>query len=140
MISIGYSLDMLIPENNAINLRRIPIREGSRRSGFMSCFTTQGHENPVWMISSNSFSSGPLMNNGTVMMVLGGVNVTVTIDRISLYESSILIDATGANFTSNLTCQSQNNTSVQYTVIITTSKNVLFLYCRLFMCIECLVK
>ena len=131
VISIGYFLDLIIPENNVINLMAIRRRGGSRHTGLISCFTTQGHENPVWMISSDDFSSGPLMNNGTVVMELGGVNVTITIDRISLYESEISIDANSTDFTSNLTCQSQNNPSVRYTVIVTTSENILFLYCRL---------
>ena len=131
VISIGYSLDLIIPENNVINLMAIRRRGESRHTGLISCFTTQGHENPVWMISSDDFSSGPLMNNGTVVMELGGVNVTITIDRISLYESEISIDANSTDFTSNLTCQSQNNPSVRYTVIVTTSENILFLYCRL---------
>ena len=125
MISIGYSLDLLIPENNVINLMEIRRREGG---GFISCFTTQGHENPTWVIYGNDFSSGPLANSGIVTMTLGGVNVTITINRISLYESEIFIDSNGADFTSNLTCQSQNNSSVQYTVIVTTSKNISFVH------------
>ena len=123
VISIGYSLDRLIPEHNAINLMEIHRRE---EGGFISCFTTQGHENPGWVISGNDFSSGSLTNSGTVTMVLGGVNVTIIINRISLYESEIFIDANGADFTSNLTCQSQTNPSISYTVIVTTSKNILF--------------
>ena len=129
VVSIGYSPYLLIPENNVINLRRDTIIIGSRRRkrqrpDFISCFTTQGHENPFWVISNNEFSSGPLMNNGTITVAHGDGSVTIVINKISLYQSEIYIDASDANFTGNLTCQSQNNSEAQYTVIITTSKNI----------------
>ena len=123
IISVGYSLDMIIPESSVINLG-VFNRGGSRYRDFISCFTTQGFENPVWVITDNGFSSGPLMMNRTIM--LGGRNVSITIQRVSLYQSDIDIDANGAQFTGNLTCRSQNNPQAQYTVVITTSKRVPF--------------
>jgi len=123
-INIGYSPDVLIPENNAVNLKVIVNSLRIRRGGFeyipiLSCFTTQGYENPVWIISNNEFSTGSLNNNGTV--TLPGGDITITIINISIYHSQIYIDAADTNFTGNLICQSQNNPGVQYRIIITTS-------------------
>ena len=128
IINIGYSSDALIPENNVINLNRNIINNrnlSEPRSIF--CFTTRGHENPFWMVSNDDFSSGPLMNTGEIRMTaLGGGNIITETIRHSLYWSEIYIDADSVNFTANLTCQS-NNSEVQHTVIVTTSKSVLLI-------------
>ena len=97
--------------------------EGSQHHVNLSCYTTQGYENPVWMISSNNFSSRTLKESGTFAPLPGGGNITVI--RRSLYQSEILVEISNAEFTGNLICHSQNNTKVQYTVVITTSKFVL---------------
>ena len=120
MINIGYSPESLIPENNVINLMAI----GEKR--YISCFTTQSYENPVWMISSDNFSTDVLPNNGTMVKSFGGINFTITIVKISLYQSDISIDTNGIEFTGNLTCLSQSNLQARYSVIITTSKSVTF--------------
>lgn len=120
VISIGYDPELIIAENNVINLKETFTRPRSPR-GFppiLSCFTTRGYENPIWMISSNQFSTGPLMNDEAIP--LGNGSVIITINRVSIYHSQIYINATDVEFTGNLTCQSQNNSKVQYTVIITT--------------------
>ena len=75
------------------------------------------------MISSNNFSSRTLKESGTFAPLPGGGNITVI--RRSLYQSEILVEISNAEFTGNLICHSQNNTKVQYTVVITTSKFVL---------------
>ena len=116
MINIGYSPESLIPENNVINLRAI------EEKCYISCFTTQSYENPVWMISSDNFSTDVLPNNGTMVESFRGINFTITIVKISLYQSDISIDTNGIEFTGNLTCLSQSNSQAQYSVIITTSK------------------
>ena len=95
---------------------------------FISCFTTQKYENPVWMISSNNFSTGLLINNGTIMESFRGSNFTIKIVKISLYQSDISIDTNGIEFTGNLTCLSQSNSQAQYSVIITTSKSVIIIF------------
>ena len=125
MIGIGYSFDEVIPKNNVINLEEINSQPRFSRGAVrrISCFTTRGHENPAWVISNNSFSTNPLFNE-TNIVELGGGEVTITIDRFSLYQSYIHIDANSAEFTANLTCQSQSNPATQYTVIITTSKTI----------------
>lgn len=120
VIAIGYSPNLLIPENNVFNAERF-IR--------VSCFTTQEYENPVWIISDNGFSTGLLMNDETIP--LAGGNATIKINRISVYRSEIYINASGViDFTSNLTCQPQNNPEIQYTIIISSSKNIrtMFMY------------
>ena len=108
---------MLIPENNVINLPS----EGSQYQITLSCYTTQGYENPVWMISSDGFLSRTLKERETV---LPGVNVSI---RSSLYLSVIFVEINDVEFTGNLICQPQNHTNFQYTVVITTSKFVLCL-------------
>ena len=124
-IGIGYNFDEVIPKNNVINLEEINSQQrlshGAARR--LSCFTTRGHENPAWVISTNNFSTNSLFN-GTIIVELGGGEVTITIDRFSLYQSYIHIDANSTEFTANLTCQSQSNPATQYTVIITTSKTI----------------
>ena len=107
---------MLIPDSNVINLPS----EGSRYQITLSCYTTQGYENPVWMISSNGFLSRTLKERETV---LPGVNVSII--RSSLYLSVIDVEINDTEFTGNLICQPQNNTNFKYTVVITTSKFVL---------------
>ena len=123
MISIGYSPDNLIPENNAINLLAIFGGERPRRGGsprLIRCFTTRGHENPAWMVSNNNFTTGPLMDNGPITLELGDSNVTILINRVSAYLSEIYFDVSNVQFTGSLTCQLQSNPTVQYTVIVTT--------------------
>ena len=121
MINIGYSPELLIPENNVINFMAI------EETGFISCFTTQRYGNPIWMISSNNFSTVLLSHNGTLNDSFGGSIFTITIVKISLYQSNISINTNGVDFTGNLTCLSQDNPQAQYSVIITTSKNIAFL-------------
>ena len=127
VVNIGYSPDELIPENNVINLGGILSTERPR----LSCFTTQGYENPVWIVSNDDFSSDPLMSTGTVTIALGGGNITIATMRRSLYQSEIFITANSINFTGNgnLTCQSQNNSEAQYSIIVTTSKSVSLFLC-----------
>ena len=117
-INIGYSPNLLIPDNNVINLPG----EGGQYRVSLSCYTTQGYENPVWMISNNNFSSMTLKESGTFAPLPGVRNITVI--RRSLYQSEILVEINNVEFTGNLICQSQNNASVQHTVVITTSKFV----------------
>ena len=122
VINIGYSSfpELLIPRNNVINLHA-----GTRRShglkSALSCFTTRGYENPVWILSNNEFSTEQLVDG---MTTLANGNVMITVERISVYWSQIYINITDITFTGNLTCQSQNNQAVQHTVIVTTSKNL----------------
>ena len=125
MINIGYSPESLIPENNVINVLAI------EEKCFISCFTTQRYENPVWMISRDNFSTGVLPYNGTMVESFGGINFTLTIVNISLYQSDICIDTNGLVFTGNLTCLSQSNSQAQYSVIITTSKKCSISYTML---------
>lgn len=96
----------------------------------ISCYTTQGHENPFWIVSNDDYSSGPLMNTGAITVELGGGNITIEIiSREQLYETHILINAgNGVEFTGNLTCRSQSNSEAQYTVTVTTSKSVSFIF------------
>ena len=121
VISIGYSPEDLIPENNAINLFTTFGGERPRRGGpprVITCFTTREYENPAWIVSNNNFTTGPLMDN--VTMELGDGNVTILITRVSAYQSEIYIYVNNVQFTGSLTCQLQNNPTVQYTVIVTT--------------------
>ena len=134
VVNIGYSSDALIPENNVINLNKNIInnnRELSDRRRIF-CFTTRGHENPVWMVSNDDFSFGPLMNTGNVTMALRGGNITTVTIRYSFYEFEIYIDADSVDFTANLTCRSQNNSEAQHTVVVTTSKSVLLILYALY--------
>lgn len=111
MISIGYSPDLIIPANNAINVDQPVI--------ILSCFTIHGYENPSWIIRSDDVTIS-LVSNEAIE------NVTITIDRISIYHSEIYIDVNNSvEFTSSLTCQSESNSAVQHTVILTTSKRVI---------------
>ena len=123
VVNIGYSPDEIIPENNVINLRNT-FRSRRLLPGSITCHTTQGHENPIWIVSNDDYSSGPLINTGAITVTLGGENITVVIIRRSLYQSDILINTNNVDFTGNLTCQSQNNSEARYTVIVTTSKSV----------------
>ena len=132
MINIGYSFDEIIPENNVISLRETIRQPGFRRgvpADSISCFTTLGHEDAPWIVSTNNFSTDPLFIGTNSVDLGGGIRLTLTIDRLSRYHSSIYIDANGNNFTINLTCQSQSNPAVHYTVIITTSKTVCVCAC-----------
>lgn len=104
---------MLIPASNAINV--------NKRFTELSCFTTQGYENPVWTISSNGIAVS-LQNGDTTTL---NENVTVTVNRVSVYHSNISIEINGTGFTSSLICRSENNLEVQSEVILTTSKNAL---------------
>ena len=122
VVNIGYSPDEIIPEINVVNLRNT-----FRPTGVISCYTTQGHENPMWIVSNDDYSSGPLMNTGVVTMALGSGNITIEILNHSPYQSDILINTNILEATGNLTCQSQSNSEAQYTVIITTSKNVSYM-------------
>ena len=117
MISIGYSPRLVIPANNAINLMEESIR--------ISCFTTRGYENPAWMISRNN-ETFPIMNTGNI--TIGGTDVTIIeMNKTSIYQLDILMSIdfeTVDDFTSYLTCQSQNSPGVQTRVILTTSKGL----------------
>ena len=112
MINIGYSPDLLIPANNAINLNEAFIE--------LSCFTTQGYENPTWIISSNDVTVSLQNDQHTTI----GENVTITVERVSIYQSNIYIEVNNIEFTSRLICQSENNLAIQSEIVLTTSKNV----------------
>ena len=96
--------------------------EGSIR---ISCFTTRGYENPAWMISRNN-ETFPIMNTGNI--TIGGTDVTIIeMNKTSIYQLDILMSIdfeTVDDFTSYLTCQSQNSPGVQTRVILTTSKGL----------------
>ena len=123
IINIGYSSfpELLIPKNNVINLHAGTMRSYSLKST-LSCFTTRGYENPVWMLSNNKFSTEQLVDG---MTTLADGNIMIRVERISVYWSQIDINITDIIFTGNLTCQSQNNQAVQHTVIVTTRKNLI---------------
>ena len=112
MINIGYSPDLLIPANNAINLNEAFIE--------LSCFTTQGYENPSWIISSNDVTVSLQNDQNTTI----GENVTITVERVSIYQSNIYIEVNNIEFTSRLICQSENNLAIQSELVLTTSKKV----------------
>ena len=116
MINIGYSPYLLIPANNAINLNEAFIE--------LSCFTTQGYENPTWIISSNDVTVSLQNDQHTTI----GENVTITVERVSIYQSNIYIEVNNIEFTSRLICQSENNLAIQSELVLTTSKNVSVLY------------
>lgn len=112
VINIGYSPDLLIPAGNAINLNEAFIE--------LSCFTTQGYENPTWIISSNDVTVTLQNDQNTTI----GENVTITVERVSIYQSNIYIEVIiDTEFTGSLICQSENDFTVQSELVLTTSKN-----------------
>ena len=122
-VVIGRSRFSVIPENNVINIRSsgqkrgVPFDEVNVR-----CYTTQGYENPVWVISTGDFSSGSIAVGDDMITLPDGSTVSTLVVQESLYESRISILTSGVNITSNLVCESQSNPGLQYSIVITTSK------------------
>jgi len=125
-VVIGLSPSGIIPENNVINIQT-SISDGQNRGVPLDrvdvgCYTTQGYDNPIWMMSIDGFSSGVIAVDDRMIELPDGSRVSVSVVHVSRYESRITIDTFGVNITANLLCELQSNPSFQYSIVITTSK------------------
>jgi len=115
-VSIGYSVDNIVPDGNVINSFTIlvgppPTREPGKRQieeeppFTLSCYSTRGYENPEWKIPEG---------NGSEAFIVASV---------SLYETELVINPSlfPENYVGRIVCETSIG-FVNSSVIVTIRK------------------